>query len=244
MQKFTGMVNVWTGERYYINNRKKRVERMKARVIAWAKMQPAGGWHCMITLTYDTLKTKHRRGKYWEKRDITDFIRRLRVILKSKGVQLWGYAWTGEMQPSGNPHYHVLLHLDKKLFRFHVDKLGLWYWGDTEFTPARTVGYIVKYASKGEDELGEFPKGMRIFAIWPADENIARAIKMIFEPVWKKRARMAGFNDDEIKEFGAPDMGWRYVGNAEAVGYLDVLIDTYMTVNGRIELGVDIEAGI
>jgi hypothetical protein len=227
MQAYGGMVNVFTGKRYIIDNKKKRLERMKSRVVAWSKLQPAGGWYCMITLTYDTLKTKYELGKDYEERDITEFIKRLKGLLLRRGVSILGYAWTVELQPSGHVHYHVLLNLDKKIFRFYPDKLGLWKWGDSSFTPANTVGYIVKYASKGVEQVtGEYPPGLRIFAVWIADKFIKKYLVWLFEPLWKKRGRMAGFYDDELKEFGSPDTGWRFVGASDNLGYLDSIMDT------------------
>lgn len=226
MMKFSGMVNVWTGSRYFVDNKKKRLERMRSRVIAWAKLQPVGGWYCMLVLTYDTMKTKYETGKDWEARDITEFVRLLKRDLAKRGVKLWGYAWTAEIQPSGHVHYNLLLHLNKKIFRFYADKLGLWRWGDTSFTPARTVGYIVKYASKGTDDVGEFPTGLRIFAVWVAEKEIAKLLILLFEPLWKLRARAAGFSEADIKEFGKPDLGWRYVASADNLEYLNLIMDS------------------
>ena len=229
MMKYSGLVNVWSGMRYFVDNKKKRLERMKSRVVAWAKLQPAGGWYCMLTLTYDTLKTKYSSGKDWEARDVTDFIKSLKKEFLRRGVQLWGYAWTVELQPSGHVHYHLLLHLDKKIFRFYPDQLGLWKWGDSSFTPARTVGYIVKYASKGAEDIeGEFPTGLRIFAVWINDRSIAKTLVFLFEPIWKKRARAVGFSEADIREFGPPDLGWRYVASADNLGYLNMLMDSQL----------------
>jgi hypothetical protein len=74
--------------------------------------------------------------------------------------------------------------------------------------------------------VGEFPTGLRIFAVWVAEKEIAKLLILLFEPLWKLRARAAGFSEADIKEFGKPDLGWRYVASADNLEYLNLIMDS------------------
>jgi hypothetical protein len=210
--RYVGMRNMVTGQSWVADNYLKRVERMKTRVRMWAGFLSGSAHLLMITLTYDTKKTKNKMGKDWEVRDITEFIRRLRRYLERRGVKILAYAWVAELQPSGHVHYHLLVRLSKLVYRLYVDELGLWRWGDTSIGKAHGVGYIVKYATKGEaEDLEGFPKGLRLFAVWTGDINQADALRVLCTAPWVLRARASGICEADIKEFGRPRSEWAYV---------------------------------
>jgi hypothetical protein len=74
------------------------------------------------------------------------------------------YVWVAEMQERGAVHYHVIFWLPRGLHMPKPDKRGWWPCGDSRIEAARhAVGYVAKYASKGE-EGPAFPRGVRIHA--------------------------------------------------------------------------------
>jgi len=68
------------------------------------------------------------------------------------------------MQKRGAIHYHVVVWLPKGLTLPKPDKQGWWRHGMTNIEWARrAVGYVAKYASKGQDIRGDqLPAGARI----------------------------------------------------------------------------------
>lgn len=108
----------------------------------------------MLTLTY-------RDVDGWRSRHVADCVRHVRSWCARKGFRL-GYLWVAELQKRGAVHYHVVLWLPKGLTLPKPDKQGWWPHGMTNIAWARKpVGYLAKYASKGED-VQKFPKGLRL----------------------------------------------------------------------------------
>jgi hypothetical protein len=71
-------------------------------------------------------------------------------------------VWVAELQTRGAVHYHVLAWLPKGRTLPKSDKRGWWPHGMTRTEAARcAVGYLAKYASKGQD-AGTFPPGLRL----------------------------------------------------------------------------------
>lgn len=139
--------------------RKSRLTRMRKTVLNSARLltQQRGGFRAswwFVTLTYAP-------GYRWEARQITEFCRALRLWAKRRGFRA-EYVWTMELHKSGVPHYHCIVRVPGGKSLPKPDALGWWPWGMSNRKRATNpVGYIAKYASKGDSE-GEFPKGARI----------------------------------------------------------------------------------
>lgn len=117
---------------------------------------PPGGFRfrpAMVTLTY-------RPGVEWCPSHVRDFLQRVRVWANRKGFAL-RYVWVAELQQRGAVHYHVVLWLPFAMPK--ADKRGWWPHGSTKSEWARTaVGYLAKYASKGDGSGLQFPPRCRI----------------------------------------------------------------------------------
>lgn len=112
----------------------------------------------MITLTYAP-------GKDWEPRHITQLLTHYRNYLKRRGWKMRA-VWVCELQARGVPHYHILMWLPRGLTPPKPDNQGWWPHGATNCVWARSaVSYIVKYATKGTDQLDMLERGTRIFGI-------------------------------------------------------------------------------
>ena len=120
----------------------------------------------MLTLTY-------RGVDDWEPRDISRLMQRIRDWLARRGHKLHA-VWVMELQKRGAPHYHVLVWLPKGLSLPKPDKQGWWPHGHTNCTWARKpVGYLSKYASKGNDTAFDYPAGARIYGVYGSPVNLS-----------------------------------------------------------------------
>jgi len=111
-------------------------------------------WCAFVTLTY-------RPGETWAPQHINATLQAARKWHQRLGIRM-RYVWVAEMQQRGAVHYHVIFWMPNgyKLPKF--DSRGWWPYGSSEVKKARNpVGYLAKYASKGEDGPA-FPKGIRI----------------------------------------------------------------------------------
>jgi len=93
---------------------------------------------------------------------ISELVRHIRQWLKRKGLPL-RYVWVQEFcKKDARPHYHMLIWLPLGLSLPKPDKQGWWRQGMTRIEWARNaIGYIAKYASKG-DSLAQPVKGARM----------------------------------------------------------------------------------
>lgn len=108
----------------------------------------------LLTLTY-------RDVDGWQSNHVTTLLTHIRKWCLRRGCRP-GYVWTSELQKRGAVHYHVVLWLPKGMTLPKPDRQGWWPHGMTNLTWARRpVGYLVKYASKGDD-IQQFPKGLRL----------------------------------------------------------------------------------
>lgn len=153
-----------------VDRQKTRLTRMAygvktaARLMGEACQRTKRRWKpAMVTLTYaDALS--------WDAGHISAFLKAVRHYLRRRGERL-RYVWVAELQTRGAMHYHVLLWLPKGVTLPKPDKRGWWDHGSTRIEWARrAVGYLAKYASKGETEQGDFPKGARISGVGGLDE--------------------------------------------------------------------------
>lgn len=111
-------------------------------------------WCAFVTLTY-------KPGEAWQPNHLRDTLTAAREWHKRLGIKM-RYVWVAEMQERGAVHYHVIFWMPNgyKLPKF--DTRGWWPYGSSEVKKARNpVGYLAKYASKGDDGPA-FPKGIRI----------------------------------------------------------------------------------
>lgn len=135
-----------------------RLKRLQCSVLTAARLHAGqrSKWRvCMLTLTY-----ADPRG--WRPEQISELIRQVRRWLKRKGVPL-RYVWVQEFcKKVARPHYHMLVWLPWGVSLPMPDKQGWWPQGMTKIEWARNaVGYIAKYASKG-DSLAQPAKGARM----------------------------------------------------------------------------------
>lgn len=108
-----------------------------------------------VTLTYGP-------DVVWRPEHIKNFLTGVRKRFARKGEAL-RYVWVMELTARGVPHYHVMFWVRASLRLPTPDRAGLWPHGMSQVQRARSpVGYLVKYASKGDSET-RFPKGARIF---------------------------------------------------------------------------------
>lgn len=130
----------------------------------------------MLTLTY-------RPGAEWKAKQVADFFHRLRQYATRSGFDL-KYVWVMELTQRGVPHYHILIRLPLGRTLPKPDKQGWWPYGMTRIEWARVpVGYIAKYASKG-DEATKFPKGARIAGFGGLDKAGRIECSWWKLPVW------------------------------------------------------------
>jgi hypothetical protein len=145
------------------DQRDKRLRKMKQNVITSARLHEEearagsfrGRW-AMLTLTY-------RDDVRWVAEQVRQLLTLLRNYCNRSGFAC-RYTWVLELTKRGRPHYHVLLWLPKGRTLPKPDKQGWWQHGLTRIEWARNaVGYIAKYASKGDDyDLNTLPKGARL----------------------------------------------------------------------------------
>jgi hypothetical protein len=145
------------------DQRDKRLRKMKQNVITSARLHEEearqgsvrGRW-AMLTLTY-------RDDERWVADQVGQLLNRIRDYAARSGFRA-RYTWVLELTKRGRPHYHVLVWLPKGRTLPKPDKQGWWQFGLTRIEWARNaVGYIAKYASKGDDyDLQTLPKGARL----------------------------------------------------------------------------------
>jgi hypothetical protein len=140
-----------------IEREKARLKRLKCSVLTAARLhvQQKPRWRvAMLTLTYAPQWN-------WEAGQISSLVRHVRQWLARKGVGM-RHVWVQEFTKRGRPHYHLLLWLPAGLTLPKPDKRGWWPYGMTKIEWARNaVGYIAKYASKG-DSLHQPAPGARM----------------------------------------------------------------------------------
>lgn len=132
----------------------KRTVRAVARTVQEVALAGSGRtqpW--LVTLTYAQVDG-------WGPRHVSEFLACLRKWADRRGFVI-PYVWTAELQKRGAVHYHVVVWLPVRFSMPRPDKQGWWRYGMTNRVRARKpVGYLVKYASKGD--TGRFPRGLRL----------------------------------------------------------------------------------
>lgn len=140
-----------------VDREKSRLKRLQCSVLTAARLhvQQRPRWRvAMLTLTY-------RPDVNWSPGQISEVVRHIRQYLKRRGIPM-RQVWVQEFTKKGRPHYHMLLWLPLGLTLPKPDKRGWWPYGMTKIEWAKNaVGYIAKYASKG-DSLSLPAKGARM----------------------------------------------------------------------------------
>lgn len=140
-----------------IDREANRIKRLQRSVLTAARLhvQQRPRWKvAMLTLTY-------RPDVQWAAGQVSTLVRHIRQYLDRRGIPM-RFVWVQEFTKKGRPHYHMLLWLPLGLTLPKPDKRGWWACGMTKIEWARNaVGYIAKYASKG-DALAQPAKGARM----------------------------------------------------------------------------------
>ena len=146
---------------------------------ARARLESHGGrYGCvLVTLTY-------RPGCAWDARHISDYCKAAKAHCEKHDVRA-RYQWVLELTQKGVPHYHVLWWLPEGFRLPKPDTSGAWPHGMSRVERARSpVGYLVKYATKGEVERYALPKGARLFAVGGGAESEKLATHRAGLPMW------------------------------------------------------------
>jgi len=216
------IVNNDTGEGWVVNNKMARVKRLQRRIHAWATaiksaMDGGGLRLVMVGLTY-------RPGEEWQPNHMRDFV----VLLHKKlGLSLKAYAWAAELQERGAVHYHFLMLVDRRARIPFFDKAGWWVHGSTSFSKdeVRSPFYLCSYTAKANyQKFGEFPQGLRMFAVWVEDGLLSDRDRWIFDlsvlPVWLSKIIMfAGETNDRAKRGQRGESGWFFRGDCYQGNY-------------------------
>src|SRR6185369_4496611 len=112
-----------------------------------------------MTLTY-------RDAADFSPKHISSFLDRLRRVLKQMGRPL-PYAWV--LECAGQPHYHLILWVDRGYLLDTVRLAKWWPWGSTWLEGCRSVGAWGRYMAKF-DCAAKLPKGARLYGYGGLDD--------------------------------------------------------------------------
>jgi len=170
--RYTVLHNRMTGKSMIVDEYKKRFDRMRSRIMAWAnvlKEMNETVYYRHITLTYDTHGTVGEPHK-WRPNDIRDFELKLRAYINKvwSGTIIWGMAWVGEIQPySKNYHYELMIATSNRLFFKNGVIDDLWDRGFIKIAEPNAPWYLVAYCKKkNQKDYWYFPPGARGFGVW------------------------------------------------------------------------------
>jgi hypothetical protein len=150
----------------------------------------------------------------WHSRMVSDYCERQSRWLRRRGVP-YAYAWVLELQKNGRPHFHVLWAVPRGFRLPMPDKVpvggrcAFWRYGKSNVKRARSVGYVVKYASKGDAGL-PLPTGARLFGLGCVDPRPRSRARWHALPSYLRRRTT---QDDRIRR--CPGGGWVDVDTGE-----------------------------
>jgi hypothetical protein len=131
----------------------------------------------LVTLTY-------RPGAKWAPEQIRQYISGVRDWSRTIRARL-RYQWVIELTKRGIPHYHILWWVPHGVRLPKPDESGLWPYGFSRIEKARNaVGYLVKYATKGDTSVYAMPKGARLFGVGGGLESEKLATHRAGLPMW------------------------------------------------------------
>lgn len=165
---------VWGGR---LDVRRSRMTRMRKNVLNAARLLDLeahrGGRRMrrlFLTLTY-------RPGTEYAPGHLEACMSAVRKWCDRQGVR-FSFVRVGELTKAGVPHHHVMVWLPARLMLPRLDTRGWWPHGLTKVETARhPVGYLAKYASKGDDGRHEFPRGFRVSSAGGLDEAARREMR-------------------------------------------------------------------
>lgn len=140
----------------------------------------------MITLTY-------RRDGMWEPGHISDLLKHYREWFrrnaKHEAIPECHFVWVMELTEIGRPHYHIVMWMPKGIKPPMPDNQGWWPHGSTQAKFSHSpVGYIIKYASKGETKSGQhLPKKARLWGYGGLKMVERGEVAFALAPRWLKR---------------------------------------------------------
>jgi len=83
------------------------------------------------------------------------------------------------------------------------DKSGQWKRGMSNVQKASSVGYIIHYANKIYQKVGQFTKHLRMFAVWTSDNLLNYVQKWLFRlsllPGWFKSIMAERYHGEPIE---------------------------------------------
>lgn len=153
----------------------------------WKTGQPyylqSSPYRCaMITLTY-------AKDDAWDPLHVAQLVKHYREWFRRNGQgESFHYVWSMELTEIGRPHYHLIVWLPKGVKPPMPDKQGWWPHGMTQAKYAVSpVGYIAKYASKGETKSGDhLPKGGRLWGYGGLKMTERAPVAYALSPSWLK----------------------------------------------------------
>lgn len=154
----------------------------------------------MVTLTY-------AQTWLYEPRQVSEYANRVSKWLGRRGIP-HAYAWVIEMQKRGTPHYHLLLWLPHGTRVPMPDTVApgsrtrMWPWGMSRVEPARSPGYICKYASKFNEDV-PLPPRCRLFGVGGTERRWRRVALWSALPKWLRDRSNTG---DLVRR--VPHCGW------------------------------------
>ena len=165
-------------------NRKRRIRRMRRVVIASADCSrdvcESGGHRyetLLVTLTY-------RPDQKWARHHVSNYCKAVMDHCRASRIRA-RYQWVMELTQKGVPHYHVLWWLPFGTRLPMPDASGMWPYGFSRIERARRpVGYLVKYATKGDKDVYTLPKGARLFGVGGGLEREKLATHRAGLPMW------------------------------------------------------------
>jgi hypothetical protein len=152
-----------TGAVSVINKRKVRIKRLQRRIFAWSKRMQSFFERVGKDYRLVMIRLSYAGVDDWKPNHIREFMREGKRLL---GENLKGYAWVAELQERGAVHYHVLMLVTRGTQIPKPDESGWWAHGYTRIQSARSPYYICTYTGKEYQKMGDFPKGLRMFAVW------------------------------------------------------------------------------
>lgn len=150
----------------------------------------------LVTLTY-------RPEAQWAPEHVSEYVKRTTKWAARRGFKL-RYQWVIELTKRGVPHYHLLFWLPHGERLPKPDISGHWPHGLSKIERARKpVGYLVKYASKGEFSAYRLPKHARLFGVGGSSPEGRLATHRAGLPMWLSASLQDGTRAKRI-----PRVGW------------------------------------
>jgi len=148
-----------------IDNKKLFCNRMRRKIFAWAAITDEH--KSEFGFTYALIELSYADNRDWSSKDITSYVQK---VMKEVGKEnIYDYAWVFEIKPKGrNLHYHLAMHIDKRVYIPFPDAEGFWSKGSTHIYRGRSNPYyLCKYLKKYDQKIGsEFPRGCRKYNTW------------------------------------------------------------------------------